>query len=269
MVSLLLIGFTSLFIININQFIGGVEDKNEVIIFLDDGVSEEIAGRMEVTLRNIENVQEIRFYSKDEAFDDIKKNMENAEELFKHMGEESLLPDSFRIRIRDIGLMSDTLMRINRMDGIYEIKAPNDFINILTGIKSVFTVISAAVLISLVIVCLVIISNATRASVDMRKREIYIMKLVGAANSFIKIPFFVEGMFNGIIAGAAASVITCLCYIRLSEVLAVDATLWSAMGITGIIPFKDIGFYLVAFYIAVGAAISAVGTVLSTRKYVK
>lgn len=269
MVSLLLIGFTILFIANINTFIGSVENKNEVIIFLKDDITDEQIEQMGSKLKNMGNVSECIFYSKEEAFQDLKAGMENSGELFSYIGDESPLPDSYRIKVKNIEEMSKTLIDINRIEGIYTVKAPNDFVNILTGLKSFISALSATVMIALVIVCLVIISNTARASVDIRKREISIMKLVGATNSFIKIPFFTEGVAMGILAGIAAIGITCVGYNEVSKMFSSDMTMWSAMGINGIIPLKNIAYQIAIGYIVSGSVISAIGTVMSTSKYVK
>lgn len=270
-VSLLLIGFTMLFVANINRFVSGVENKNEVVIFLDDDVDSAMASAMENTIRNIQNVESVSFYSKDQALEDMKNSMENdnADELFSYVGEENPLPDAFRIRIADIEEISPTLMDINRLEGIDSIKSPTDFINILTGLKRFIGIVSAVILLALILVSLVIISNAARASVDIRKREIAIMKLVGATNTFIKVPFFVEGMFLGAMAGIFASAVTCLGYSELIKVLSQDMTIWSIMSVNGFIPMSEFVVKLVIGYAAAGMIISAFGTVMSTRKYLK
>lgn len=270
-VSLLLIGFTMLFTANINRFVSGVENKNEVVIFLDEDVDSAMASAMENTIRNIQNVESVTFYSKDEALEDMKKSMEsdNADQLFSYVGEDNPLPDAFRIRIADIEEISPTLMDINRLDGIDSIKSPTDFINILTGLKRFIGIVSAVILLALILVSLVIISNAARASVDIRKREIAIMKLVGATNTFIKVPFFVEGMFLGALAGIFASAVTCIGYSELVKVLSQDMTVWSIMSVNGFIPMSEFMVKLVIGYAAAGMIISAFGTVMSTRKYLK
>lgn len=269
MVSLLLIGFSTLCIANINSIVGSVENKNEVIIFLDDDVTDDDIEQMGTKLRNMDNIAEVNFYSKEEAFEEIKAGIENSDELFNYVGDESPLPDSYRVKVKDIEKMSRTLMDINRLNGIYTVKAPNDFVKILTELKSFISLLSVVVLGALVVVSLVIILNASRASVDMRKREIAIMRFVGATNSFIKIPFFVEGMTIGVLAGLVAAVITVVGYRELNNVLMQDTTIWTAMGITGLISLNDIIWKIFIGYIAAGALISAVGTVMSTRKYVK
>ncbi|MCH5348232.1 MAG: ABC transporter permease [Oscillospiraceae bacterium] len=270
LVSLLLIGLTILMVENINQFIGGIENKNEVVIFLKDDADEITINSMENTLKAMDNVSSVTFYSKDEALSDMQSSMENAEDLFKYVEEdENPLPDAFRIRIADIEDISVTLMEINRIKGIDSIKSPTDFINILTGLKQFVSVVFLLILGALVLVSLVIISNAARASVDIRKREISIMKLVGATNTFIKVPFFVEGMFIGVLAGVAAVVITWFGYGELIKVLSQDMTLWSIMSVNGFIPVEDVIWRLAAGYLAAGTVISAAGTVMSTRKYLK
>ncbi|MCL2055036.1 MAG: ABC transporter permease [Oscillospiraceae bacterium] len=268
MVSLLLIGFTVLFIININMFIGSVENKNEVIIFLEDDVTDTQIEQMGVKLKNMPNVSESVFYSKDEAFEDLKAQMTDAEFAFTYI-EDSPLPDAYRIKVRNIDDMDGTLNEINRMEGIFSVKAPNDFVNILIGMKSFVSVLSAMVMTALVVVCLVIISNTMRASVDMRRREISIMRLVGATAAFIKIPFLAEGVAMGVLAGAAAIVITGAGYSEVAKMFGADISMWSPMGISGLIPLKDIFMPMTAGYILAGAAISAAGTVMSTSKYVK
>ena len=255
MVSLLLIGFMMLFTANINQFVGGIENKNEVVIFLEDLDDDHIAG-MENTIKAMKNVSSVTFYSKEEALEDMKASMENADDLFGYI-EDNPLPDAFRIRIADIEEISSTLMEINRMDGIDSIKSPTDFINILTGLKRFIGIISAVVL------------AASRASVDIRKREISIMKLVGATNTFIKVPFFVEGMMIGLLAGIAASVVTALGYSELIKVLSQDMTFWSIMSVNGFIPLEDVIWKIAAGYVIAGTAVGAIGTVMSTRKYLK
>lgn len=269
MVSLLLIGFTTLFIANINSFVDSIENKNEVILFLEDGLSDADIEQIGVKLNNIENVSEVVFYSKEEAFEEIKLGIENSEELFSYVGEESPLPDSYRIRVIDIETMGATLMDVNRLTGIESINAPNDFATILTDLRRVISVISVVILAALIIVSLVIISNAERASVDIRKREIAIMKFVGATNAFIKVPFFVEGMTIGVIAGAVASVITIFGYKELAAMVASEAEMLTAMGIKGLILPEDVIWRIIVGYIAVGALLSAAGTVMSTRKYLK
>ena len=129
--------------------------------------------------------------------------------------------------------------------------------------------IATAVLIALVVVSVVIVSNAIRTSVFARRNEINIMKYVGATNGFIKAPFFVEGMFIGILAGAAAWGLTWLVYDSVFSLFSEDMTLWQMFGFFDLIPFNDIMWTVLAVNCVAGALLGAVGTVISTGKHLK
>ena len=267
-VSLLIVGFTGLFSLNINTFISGVEDKNEVVIFLADDADDEYIEELGNKLKADENISEVIFWSKEEALEGIKADMNDAEDIFSYI-DENPLPDAYRIKIKDITRMSSTLYAINSYSHIEKVKAPYDFVNILTGLKSAITAVCAIILISLVLVSFVMISNITRASVETRHREIAIMKFVGATDSFIKIPFFIEGLVLGIMAGVAASLLTFAGYDRLVALLSTETTLFAAMGSSGFIPLNSFMWQLAVIYVAAGAVLASIGTVASVKKHVK
>lgn len=267
LVSLLLVGLSILFYININSIIGGIENKNEVIVFLDENITPAQTMETEVLLKQIDNIDEVRFYSKDDAFEDMKKSMSEYEELFDSLGDDNPLVDSFRIKIKDISLTSETVTLINELDHIYSIRAPYDFVNILTEMKKIITLVASAIIIALAIVSMVIISNTTKASVFARRNEISIMKYVGATNTFIRIPFFVEGMITGMAAGIAATVITWLGYDAVVDLLANEVNILNIIGMGSIVSFSDIVLKVALSYILAGAFVGALGSVLSTRKH--
>ncbi|MDR0987804.1 MAG: ABC transporter permease [Ruminococcus sp.] len=269
-VSMLLIGFTFLFLLNLNMMIGDVEAQNEVIVFLKDNLTEtqtEIIGQK---ISSVPNVASVTFYSKEQGFAEIRGRIPNSDELFDYIGDDSPLPDSYRVKIHDLSEISPSLMAINRIEGVYQVQAPTDFIGILTSLRGAFTIIAAAVLAALLIVCIIVVSNTARASVDMRKREITIMKLVGATNEFIRIPFFIEGLTMGLVSGAFSAAITYISYNAVDNLLSnSDTTLFTALGIGGLIPPGTIALPYIAATIGSGALISAIVTGLSTHKYLK
>ncbi len=153
------------------------------------------------------------------------------------------------------------------MDFVELVKAPNDFASLLTSIRNVCTILFSAVTLALIIVCFVIISNTTRTSVYARRREINIMRYVGATKSFIEIPFFVEGFIIGLLSAGLAFLMTWLAYSQIFTMLSEDFNLWSIFGISGLIPFKSIALYTAGAYLVCGILLSSVGAVLSTRKH--
>ena len=218
-------------------------------------------------LKQMDNIKSISFYSKKQAFDDMKSSMAEYEEIFDSLGDDNPLIDSYRVKIKDISQTNATVDSLNEIDHVYRIRAPYDFVNILSEMKKIVTIIATAIIVALAIVSMVIISNTTKASVFARRNEISIMKYVGATNAFIRIPFFVEGMITGIIAGMVATLITWMGYDAVVELLTKEVNILNIIGMGSIIPFAEIAFTVAGLYIIAGALVGAVGSVLSTRKH--
>ncbi|MCM1226258.1 MAG: permease-like cell division protein FtsX [Clostridium sp.] len=267
LVSILLVGLSILFYVNINSIIGGIENKNEVIVFLDEDITQEEIAKTEALLERIENIDKITFYSKDKAFEDMKDSMSEYQEIFDSLGEDNPLVDSFRVKIDDISLTQETVDLIGDLDHVYSIRAPFDFVNILTEMRKIITLVATAIIIALTIVSMVIISNTTKASVFARRNEISIMKYVGATNMFIRIPFFVEGMVTGMASGLVAMIITWIGYDAVLKLLTEEVNILNIIGTGSVLPFGDIAVKVAVSYILAGAALGALGCVLSIRKH--
>ncbi len=267
LVSLLLVGMSVLLYMNLNSMIGGVEDKNEVIVYMDEDTSDEELAEFQTQLEQIDNIGSISFYSKEQAFEDLKESMTDYEMLFDSLGDDNPLIDSFRLRVEDISVISTTISEIGQLDHIYSVRAPMDFVNILTELRKIVSVVFGVVIAALVVISVVIVSNATKASVFMRREEIQIMKYVGATNSFIRIPFFVEGMITGLLAGCVALVITWFGYDSLVELLTGQTDILSVIGMGSIISFRSIAWKVAASYLLAGTFFGACGSMLSMRKH--
>lgn len=268
LVSLLLVGISTLAYLNVNSIVGGIESKNEVIVYLDDDTTDPEIEEMGNKLRNLSNVSEVNFYSKEEAYASLRETMAEYEVLFESLGDDNPLVDAYRIKIRDIDEIQGTIAQIEKFEHIYSIRAPYDFVNILVQLRRILTWVMSAIILAMIIVSMVIISNTTKASVYARREEIHIMKYVGATNAFIRLPFFVEGMVTGFFAGCGALVITWLLYDAVIDILQNQTELLSIIGLGSIIQFSDIYLPVSLAYVAAGALAGAVGSVISTRKHI-
>ncbi len=267
LISLLLVGLSVLVSINISSMIGGMEDKNEIIIYLQDDATDMEISELYGELCRMENIAEANFYSKEDAFEDMKASMSDAELLFDSLGEDNPLVDSYRVRVADISRIDETLARIGALQKIESISAPMDFVNVLMELRQIISIICAVIIFALIIISIVIIANTTKASVFSRRAEIQIMKYVGATNSFIRIPFFVEGMITGFLAGCGALAITWYGYDSLIDLLTGGTNVISIFGVSSVIQFKDVFVPVTVAYLASGTFFGALGTVFSTRKH--
>lgn len=268
LVSLLLVGISILAYYNVNRIIGGMETKNEIIVYFNDDTTDaqlEVIGNQ---LREMDNIVEVVFYSKEEAYESLKASMAEYDVLFESLGDDNPLPDAYRLKVADIDQTDRTMDQLERLEHVYSIRAPYDFINILTQLRQILTWVMGAIILAMVVVSMVIISNTTKASVFARREEIQIMKYVGATNAFIRLPFFVEGMITGFFAGCGALVITWLVYDALVQILQEQVYLLNIIGMGSIIQFSEIYLPVSVAYLLGGALIGAIGSVVCTRKHI-
>lgn len=268
LVSLLLVGISVLFYVNINAIIGGIEDKNEVIVYLSETTSEERRTEIGDELAAMKNIASVQLYTKEEALEDLKVDMSDQAIVFESLGDDNPLLDAYRIRVADISKMDETISATKKMQDVDSVRSPDSFVELLTEMRRVVTIVAIAIIIALFIVSMVIISNTTRASVFSRRREISIMQSVGATKAFIRFPFFIEGMINGFMAGVFATLLTWFAYDSLVNLLGRFDVL-STIGLGNVIPLSRIYVIVMLSYILAGSLIGAFGSVLSTRVHLR
>ena len=268
MVSLLLVSCAVLLMMNVNKIMSNIEDTNEITIYLKEDISDKQVEHIKSVLEKNQDITDVKYYSKEQALDDFRDNMAEYSELLDYL-DKNPMPETFLVRVKDLSKIRHVVNTVNDIEGVEQTKAPYDFASVLVQIRNTFTLIGGAVLIALVVVSIVIVSNSIRTSVFARRNEISIMRYVGATSGFIKAPFFVEGMFIGILAGAAAWGLTWLIYDSVFALFSADLTVWQMFGFYGLTLFGDIMWYVLAVNCAAGALLGAVGTVFSTGKYLK
>lgn len=270
LISLLLVGMASLFYINMNSMILGLNDKNEIVVHLNVGTPDDEVKKAEEDLGKIPNVDKITFISKEEALVRQRASLTSAEKIFNdYIGDDaSFMPDGFSVTVKNNDIIADTTAEINAMPVVQKAQSSLQVAEFLKELRRVVSLIAGAIVIALAAVSIIMISNTTKASVFARREEIQIMKYVGATNSFIRTPFFVEGMVTGLFAGTGAFFITWSVYQAIFKVMQSEETLMNAFGLGSLIPFEDIRLYVLIAYLIAGSLVGALGSVISTRRHV-
>ena len=270
LVSLMLIGMSVLVAMDIGVIMSNIEEKNEIDVYVYGDVDQTVLNHITDAISSNQNVPAggVVFYSKEDAWEDKQNEMPEMKELFEYLPENPM-PHTFRVTVNDISLISETAEEFRTIEGVEKVTAPYDFASALVNIRSTLTVIAGAILIVMVVTSVIIIYNAIRSSVFARAKEINIMKVVGATNSFVKIPFFIEGMFIGVAAGAASWFITKITYEALVQLFREDLTIWRIFGLADMIQFDEVTWYFLAANCILGAVLGAIGTIISTGKYVR
>lgn len=263
---LIITGIASLVSLNVNRVIDFFGTQNEIRVYLDD-LTPESTTALEETIRNIENVKEVTYTSREGALAEMQEWMEDYSSLMNGYG--AIFPASFTIVVNDLNLISQTNEQIKIMPGVESTETLTELTGILISLKTGVTYGGWGLVIILALVSIVIIGNTIRLTVFARRREISIMKYVGATNSFIRLPFFVEGMTVGAISGILGSGIVCGMYYLVMQYIQGSSNMWTSAIIANLMPLNSIWLYIVVCFVIFGVFVGGVGTANSIRKHLR
>ncbi len=269
---MMLIGGAALLSLNVRNIVGQAGEENEVVAFLEEGLSEEEIEDIGTQINKLGNIEEIDYISKEEALE-IEQGKDKWGGLLDGLtAEDNPLPASYRIHLVDIteNKLLRTCEKIGQIEGIEEYNAPYKEATILTDLQNAVTIVGFVVVVILVAVSIMIISNTIKITVFSRSKEIYIMKLVGATDTFIRLPFMIEGILIGMIAAAIAFGILWGGYdYAIDAILQNGNTSWLSITKDNLVKFEDVGLYLFGTFAALGAGLGWLGSIFFVRKHLK
>ena len=269
-VCLLITGVAGLFTLNVGSLMDYLGSQNETVVYLDEDLTEEGLAAVDSALRSISGLREVTYVSKDEALDRMKESMgENAYLFDVFEGSENPFLANYRVVLDDVSDLPEIQPQLEAIEGVSSVGAPMQLSQMFTSIHKGVSLVCIILVAVLGFVSVVVISNTIRLTVFARRKEINIMKYVGATNGFIRLPFFVEGVTVGLIAGAISTVVVLGGY-QLLLVFAVDLPgFWGTLLAGTLLPLSR-GWYLVlGGFLLFGMLIGSLGTASSIRKYLK
>ncbi len=266
---LLLVGFAILFTINVNNMVSHVEKQNEVVVFIKDGTSQIEMEEIGNFLKQHQLIDKIDFISKEKALKIEKDRLGDEAILLEGLDKDNPLPASFSIVVSDLEEIESVVVDIEQFKYVEKINVSTQVTDTLILIRQIVQSSGGAVVIALLIVSLVIIANTIRSSVFTRRREISIMKYVGATNSFIRLPFIIEGIFMGLLSAGIAFFITWGGYTAFISIVSTSTNTWIEGIATSLLYFKDIMFYILYSYIFSGVIIGTLGSGMSIKSHLK
>ena len=268
LISLLLVGVSALFYMNMNSMILGLGDQNEIAVYLNPDTPSGDVDRFPDELYKIENVERVEYISKEQALTRMQSQITKGQKIFNYIDGYDFMPDGFSVTVWDNDYIEYTTEEISKLPNVQSASSSPQVAEFLRELRKVVSLIAGAIIVALVIVSMIMISNTTKASVFARREEIQIMKYVGATNSFIRTPFFVEGLITGFFAGAGAFFITWAGYDAVYRIMTEQGALMNAFGVGSLIPFENLRFSVAVCYIAAGSLTGALGSVISTRRHI-
>lgn len=265
-ITMLIFGIFFVIAENLNHFVNEVEGEQGIQVYMKKDVTDEQIQALKRQLLEINGINTVEFVSQADALQEIKDKFGDKASLLEGR-DESIFPVSYIITLTDLSKSSEIQEQISKLDNIEEIRSSNETISTLVKIAKGIRIATYVISACLIVFAIFIITNTIKLTVHARRREISIMKYVGATNSFIRWPFAVEGMIIGLLSGIISIV---LLYGIYSLASSNDSFLGfiSKMGLT-LLHFSDMFTLIILVYLVLGIVVGVLGSTISMRKYLK
>lgn len=260
---LIIVGSFSLILYNLGLMIRELEQENEMLVYIDEAYPESEAKSVGSQINMISNVRKAEFVSREQALADFVEEQGDPT-MFQGL-EADTFRDRFVVTMEDSSLLRETETEIRGIQGVADVVAHYEIAEGFSTVQRVLNIASVAIIAVLLVVSLLIISNTVKLVMYDRKEEIAIMRMVGATNNFIRLPFIVQGFLLGIIAAAVAFFLEWGLYDLLSSKIASIDT----MRLISMVPFREVLFVMVVFYAVTGFCVGVFGSLMSIRKFLK
>ncbi len=260
--SLLVLGVFLTLSINVSNMAGNLEDSYQIVVFIDEKVSDDGVKIIGSQIKNTENVTDAILTTREERLVILREKMgENATKLDRYK-DDNPLRDMYQVTLDDLSKSEQTIDKIEKIDGIAKIQRNEEAIDKLVKAANYIKTFSLWIIVALAIVSIFIISNTIKLTVYTRRKEINIMKFVGATDWFIRWPFIIEGIFIGLIGAAASIGLILGGYSLLVGIV-------DSLGIAFITmkPLDELLGTIIGSSLGLGAVLGGIGSFISVRKH--
>lgn len=259
---LLIMGSFSLLTLNIDAMIDEMQNQNNVLAYIDESLSESEARALESKILAVDNVATAEFVTREEAMKNFESDYD--ENLFENI-DPTVFRHRFVITLDDLSLMKETQAALRNVKGVASVTAHVDYAEKFISFRNIVSIVSLILIVILIIVSLFIMTNTIKLATFGRREEIAIMKMVGATNAFIRLPFVIEGLVLGAVGGGIAYLLQWGLYSVLTDKIMSGM----ASGIIDVLPFSAVALPVLIVFLAVGILVGVFGGLNAIRNYLK
>ena len=251
---------------NINNVVSGLEKEQGMQVFMQKYATEEEINRLKDDLNKIQGINSVTFISKEEAYNSMKERLGENQNVMEGIQPEAFAV-SYMVTLTDLELNNQVYNEINNLEGVRKIRNDRETIEKLAKVGDAIKVVTFIMFAILILISLFIISNTIKLTVHARRKEISIMKYVGATNGFIRTPFMIEGIIIGLISGIISILVVGGGYNYIANALSNSQT-WQQLSIN-LLSFGEMFGQIILVYMLLGVGIGIVGSSISMKKYLE
>ena len=251
---------------NINHFVDEIKSEQGFQVFLNKDATDEEIQKVGEEIKALDGVSTAEYKDKEYALNTMKEKLGDRAELIEGYGPD-YFPPSYVVTLTDLNMSKDVQNKIMEFDNVTKITSSDQTVSTLLGLARGIKLVTGIILALLIVISIFIISNTIKLTVHARRKEISIMKYVGATNSFIRWPFIVEGIIIGIISALLTILII---YGGYTVVVTKILNVFNSINVTvSLLTFADMYKIILVVYMVLGIGIGALGSSISMRKYLE
>lgn len=263
--TLILVGVFLAIVFNLNEFAKNIESDVEIKVLVELTTEDDDVVDLGDKVREINGVENVYFSSSDEELESLVDSMGDEGRAWEMFEQDNPLNHAYIVQAEDPQDTERIADEILEYDHVYDVNFGQDIVDRLFEFNNYARVIGLILIAALVFTAIFLISNTIKITIMARSTEIYIQKLVGATNGFIRWPFFIEGLLLGVLGSVIPILVVVIGYYYIVENLADQINI----AFVELLPFSPLAWYLALIILGIGAVIGVWGSVMSVRKYLK
>lgn len=264
-ITLFIVGVFTVVILNVNNMSNALKENVEIVVSVDTKVKESRIAGMEVEFKNIDKVDTVQFVSKKEGLDSLLKDLGESGAAFESLKKDNPLNDTYIVRTKIPEDTESVAKQISKIDGVESVNYGKEVVDALFKVTKGVQQIGAVLILGLALTALFLISNAVKVSIDSRRKELQIMRLVGATNNFIRAPYVFEGALIGLLGSILPLAIVAIGYTSLYNTYAHTLDI----DFLQLVPTNEILIPLTATILLFSILMGALGSAFSITKHLK
>ena len=259
--------FATLAEVNVDSMVNYLGQQNEMVVFVDPEADDATTASVGERITATPGVSSVQYMSKEDTLNAYRGFLSDYASLLDEFENDNPFKANYRVSLSDLSQMSAISQQFQTIPGVYSVSAPVEMTNTFVEIQKVVTKGGQAVIAVLMIVSIITVGSTIRLSVFARRREIEIMKYVGATNAMVTLPFFMEGLTMGLISGAITSAAGIGGYYYIVEASSAFGGLWEMLMGAALVPVENVWLTILTYSLAGGALVGALGSTFSIRKH--
>ena len=257
----------SLVEVNVDSMIGYLGRQNETVVFLDPSCDDATAAEVEEQISAIQGVTNVSYMSKQDVLETYESYMEEYAALWDEFENDNPFKANYRVTVSDLGQLSRISSQMEKIPGVVKVTAPVEMGSIFVQIQQGVTRMGRTFVLVLMVVSVITVGSTIRLSVFARRREIEIMKYVGATNRLVTLPFLVEGLAMGLISGIISASCVLALYDYMIQAAGGLSGVWQVLVGTSLVPLDAVWSTVLFYSVAGGALVGGLGSLFSIRKH--